>query len=66
MGKQLALLMCQVACSDYRVRSNKLSVCTNMPVYLDFLQVAKTKLQLAVCGSNLPTLLELVKPHNTC
>ena len=37
----------------------------NMPVYLDFLQVAKTKLQLAVCGSNLPTLLELVKSHNT-
>ena len=37
-----------------------------IPVYLDFLQVAKKKLQLAVCGSNLPTLLELVKSHNTC
>ena len=37
-----------------------------MPVYLDFLQVAKKKLQLALCGSNLPILLELVKPHNTC
>ena len=30
---------------------------TNMPVYLDFLQVAGKKLQLALCGSNLPTLL---------
>ena len=29
-----------------------------MPVYLDFLQVAGKKLQLALCGSNLPTLLE--------
>ena len=37
-----------------------------MPVYLDFLQVVEKKLQLALCGSNLPTLLELVKPHNTC
>ena len=37
-----------------------------MPVYLDFLQVAEKKLQLALCGSNLPTLLELVKAHNTC
>ena len=35
-----------------------------MPVYLVFLQVAK-KLQLALHGSNLPTLLGLVKPHNT-
>ena len=31
-----------------------------MPVYLVFLQVAK-KLQLALHGSNLPTLLGLVK-----
>ena len=37
-----------------------------MPVYLGFLQVAENKLQLALCGSNLTTLLELVKPHNTC
>ena len=37
-----------------------------MPVYLDFLQVAEKKLQLALCGSNLTTSLELVKPHNTC
>ena len=37
-----------------------------MPVYLDFFQVAEKTFQLALCGLNLPTLLELVKPHNTC
>ena len=43
-----------------------LCISKSMPVYLDFLQVTGKKLQLALCGSNLPTLLELVKPHNTC
>ena len=37
-----------------------------MPVILHFLQVAEKKLQLALCGSNLPTLLEFVKPHSPC
>ena len=32
----------------------------------EFFAGSQKKLQLAPCGSNLPTLLELVKPHNTC
>ena len=42
------------------------TVAQSMPVYLHIFAGSQKKLQLALCGLTLPTLLELVKSHNTC
>ena len=52
-----------------RKRRSELFTSSRMTLHaciFGFFAGSQKKLQLAVCGSNLPTLLEFVKPHNTC